>query len=89
MPATLGYAGTNFGVNGPYTAGETVTPHDTNEFANAATAIWVGTTGNAAVVLLDGTVLQFNSIPAGTLLRIACKRVNSTNTTASNMVALR
>lgn len=51
-------------------------------------ALWVGGAGNVAVVTPDGTVNTITGVPAGTLLPIQTRRVNSTNTTATSMVAI-
>ncbi len=57
-------------------------------------AVYVGTGGDVALVSPtldpDGNdkVVTFKNVPSGTALPILTKRVNSTNTTASNMVGL-
>lgn len=48
--------------------------------------LWVGGTGNVAVVGTDGVVTVYTSVPAGVYLRVQGIRVNSTNTSATNMV---
>lgn len=50
-------------------------------------AIWVGGAGIVEVVSEDGTAVQFTCV-AGSILPVKAKRVNSTNTTATLMVAL-
>ena len=52
--------------------------------------LYVGGAGDVAVLMADdpSTAVTFSSVPAGTLLPIACKKIMSTNTTATNMVAL-
>jgi hypothetical protein len=73
----------------PASGGEAVTPHNTNYFAKMARALYVGTGGNIVVVLADGTTtLTFVAVPTGSILPIVCSRVNSTNTTASDIIAL-
>ena len=64
------------------TTGQSVTPCD---------AIWVGTEGVVAVVAQNGVVTNFSCfIGSGDsgVLPVRAIRVNSTNTTASGMVAL-
>lgn len=51
-------------------------------------AIYVGGAGVVAVVLQDGSVLNVTAVAGGTL-PIQAIRVNSTNTTATVMTALR
>lgn len=51
-------------------------------------AVYVGGTGNVAVLTAKGTTITFPSVPAGALLPIKCQKIMSTNTTATDMVAL-
>lgn len=66
-----------------------VTPHDTNDLANVARALWVGGAGNVAVLLSeDSSAVTFVGVAAGTLLPLRAKRVLSTGTTATSIVAV-
>jgi hypothetical protein len=65
-----------------------VTPSDSTDIASVVRGLYVGTTGNVVVVNLDDTTCTFTSVPSGTILPVQCKRVNSTSTTASSIVAL-
>lgn len=52
-------------------------------------ALYVGGTGDVAVIPYGQTgAVTFPAVPAGTILPIACAKIMSTNTTATNMVAL-
>lgn len=51
-------------------------------------AVYVGGAGNVVAVDADGTATTFTAVPAGTTLNIAVRRINSTNTTATAMVAI-
>ncbi len=51
-------------------------------------ALWVGGAGDVDVVTPDGLNAVLSAVPAGTLLPIRCKRVNSTATTATLIVAI-
>lgn len=51
-------------------------------------AIYVGGTGDVSVDDQDDAEVVFKAVPVGTILPISPKRVNSTNTTATLMVAL-
>lgn len=73
---------------GPATGLIAVTPHDSTNISTVARALWVGGVGNVAVEMEDGTTATLTAVPAGTLLPIRAKRVNSTNTTATLIVAL-
>ena len=50
--------------------------------------IYVGTAGDVAAVSQDGTAVIFDGVPAGTTLNIAVRRINSTGTAASDILAL-
>lgn len=64
-----------------------ITPSDSVDFAQSpCTAIYVGGAGIVQVVRWDDVVVPF-TCAAGTLLSVMAKRVNSTSTTASLMVA--
>lgn len=72
-----------------------VTPSDTVDFSPFAQrsgrltdALYVGVTGDVAVVQKNGTAVIFTAVPAGKTLPVECRRVNATSTTATNLVAL-
>ena len=71
----------------PADSAAAVTPSDST-IVNCR-AIYVGTTGDVAVTTRDrGTAVTFVGVPAGTILPVQCSKVMSTNTTASDIVAL-
>lgn len=75
----------------PAEIAEAITAGDTagdNFSRGAAEGIYVGGAGNVAAVFKDGTAITFTGVPAGTILPVRAVRVNSTNTTATAMVAL-
>ncbi len=84
------YAVGNEIVDAPYVFAAAISPSDSVNFSDGpCRAIWVGTTGNAVVIMWPGAeVVTFNAIPSGTELKVCATRVNTTSTTASNMVAL-
>jgi len=50
-------------------------------------AVWVGTSGDVSIDLTEGgTAVVFPNVQDGTILPVRGVRVNSTATTASNMV---
>jgi len=67
---------------------EAVTPSDSTDLTTLARAIYVGGAGNVVAVQHDGTAVTFTAVPAGTVLPIAIRRINSTSTTATAIVAL-
>lgn len=67
--------------------GEAVTKSDTVNQTYCSKAIWVGGTGDIVAVMSSGAVLTFKAVPVGFLI-IEAVRINSTSTTATNMVFL-
>ena len=72
----------------PATKGIAVTPSDTVNLANVCRGLYVGVTGNVVVVHADGTTVTYVSLAAGVVHPIQAFRINNTNTTATNIVAL-
>lgn len=72
----------------PAQDGFAVVPADSDFTGNRqARALYIGTTGNIHVTTVTGVELTFNNVPVG-FLPVSVKRVWSTGTTASNIVAL-
>lgn len=68
---------------------EVVTPDNTTELTNVSRALYVGVGGDVSVQMaVTGTAIVFKNVPTGTILPIRIRRVNSTATTATNMVSL-
>lgn len=65
-----------------------VTTSDSTNLSSIARALYVGGAGNIAAVMPDDSVVTFVGLSAGTILPVRVKRVNATNTTATNIVAL-
>jgi len=65
-----------------------ITASDTENLDFVPRALYVGGAGDVALVGLDGTTVTFAGAQPGTIINVAYKRVNSTNTTATNLVAL-
>lgn len=67
-----------------------ITTSDTVDFPEGVTgAVWVGGAGNVVAVMQNNLTVTFTGVTAGAVLPIAARRINATNTTATNMVALR
>lgn len=69
-----------------------VTPDDGTDLTVKPRALWIGTGGNLYVEMRDASeaaqTIAFLNVPSGTLLPIRPHKVRSTNTTASNIVAI-
>ena len=64
----------------------TNTPYGATGVPQYATWLYVGTTGNVSVVRWDGTTVVIPTMAAGVWHRICTKMVNTTGTTASNLL---
>lgn len=87
----VNYRATNptidFSTASPAVKTAAVTPSDSTVLN--CRALYVGSAGDVAIVgFRDSVAVTLSSVPAGTILPIACRKVMSTNTTASNIVAL-
>jgi hypothetical protein len=72
----------------PSTLAVAVTPSDTVGFIQGpCRALYVGVAGNVSV-LSGGADVVFVGVQAGSILPVETARVNSTATTATNIVAL-
>ena len=67
---------------------EPVTPSNSKSISRNARALWVGTGGDVVALNAAGQAVTFKNVPDGSILPIATKRVNSTGTTATDIVAL-
>lgn len=72
---------------GPGVKFAAITPHDSTDM-DLTRAIYVGGAGNLVAVDVDGTATTFTAVAAGTILPIRCRRINSTSTTATALVAI-
>lgn len=67
-----------------------VTKSDATVYSPPLRALYVGTTGDVAVVLADDSApVTLTSIPAGSILPIQVKQVKSTGTSAGGFVGFR
>lgn len=72
---------------------QVATPSDTVDFPIFTQTgvlpgmVYIGGTGNMVGVAQDQTTTLFSGIPAGSQLPIGIRRINSTNTTATTIVA--
>jgi len=74
------------------TTGVVVTPSDSTDItgsnANTPATLFVGVGGNIEVITLGGSTLLLKNIPSGSFMPIQVTRVRSTNTSASDIVAI-
>lgn len=75
------------GFDHPATGASYVVPNNSQNLVKDCRALYIGVTGDVAVMLTDGSTQLFLNVPVG-ILPIQCRRVLSTGTTASAIVAL-
>jgi hypothetical protein len=67
-----------------------VTPSDLNDLSIDFTrGIYIGGTGSLRVMMVDGGIISFPRIVGGSILPLCVKRILSTGTTATNIIALK
>lgn len=72
--------------SGPAVRAVAVTPNDSTELGGVV-ALYIGTAGTLSVICADGSQCDFGAVAAG-VLPLKVRRVRSTGTGASNIVAL-
>ena len=63
-----------------------VTPSDSS--FPVTSGIYLGTSGDLSVVMKNGTEITFKSLAAGVIHPLSVTKVKTTNTTASNIIAV-
>lgn len=63
-----------------------IIPSDSDNFDYLCRSIRVGGDGDIAVVRPDNSVVEFKNCVAGEILPVIAKRVNSTGTTATDLI---
>jgi hypothetical protein len=81
------FSGFGNSIDGPGSYAAAITPNDGGDLATSARALWIGTSGNIAVVPVGGgSPVIFKSISGWMPVRVA--RVMATGTTATDIVAV-
>lgn len=76
-------------IDSPAENAAAVSKDDDNDLPTATRALYIGGDGNVSVDMVGGQEsIVFVGLTAGTILPIRATRVNSTGTTATNIVAL-
>lgn len=88
MANTDDFASLSKGLSSPADKHFAITPSDSTDFDHTTRGIYVGGSGNLVVVDQGGTTCTFTGVLAGVVYPIRAKRVNSTSTTATNLVGL-
>lgn len=87
MAAAERFGDTNL-LDSPATTGFAITPHDSTDFTFVTRGIYVGVGGDIVIVMKSGGALTFKNAVAGSVIPVRATRVNSTSTTATNLIGL-
>jgi hypothetical protein len=71
-----------------YTKAAAVTPNDSTDLGNIASALYIGTAGDLKVTTVGGSTVTFNEVPVGVFDAVIVSRVWSTGTAAADIIAL-
>lgn len=72
----------------PASGGFTIAPSDSTDLSEVTRAVYIGTGGAIAAVMLGGEDVTFTSVPGGTLLPVRLRRIKATGTTATALIGL-
>lgn len=75
-------------LDSPARRAASVTPADGTDLTTTARALWVGGGGNITLDTAGGDTVTIPNIPDGAVLPVTARRIRSTGTTATNIVAL-
>lgn len=87
-PQTDHFSGKSVELSSPGSHHFAITPSDATDFTVMARGIYVGTGGDVAIVTSDGTAVTYVGAASGSVIPMRAKRVNSTNTTADDLVGM-
>ncbi len=66
-----------------------VSPDDSNDLADGATkGLYVGVSGNVKVDMANGTTVTFTGLASGIIHPLSVKRIYSTGTTGTSIIAV-
>lgn len=65
-----------------------ITPSDATDFTKVTRGIYVGVGGDIAVVSKGGVVVVYKDVLSGSIIPFRALRVNSTSTTATDLVGM-
>lgn len=76
------------GLSSPGSGAAAITPSDTVDLPVSARAVYIGSSGNVAVITVGGDEVTFVNTAAGSTLPVRVARVKATGTTSTNLVAI-
>lgn len=72
----------------PGTGHFAITPHDSTNFTFVTRGIYVGVGGTIVIVAKEGGAVTYKNAVAGSIIPVRAIRVNSTSTTATDLVGI-
>jgi hypothetical protein len=88
MPASDKFSGYNPLLGDPCDYAFVITPANAEFQGQMPRAIYVGNQGNISAIMRDGSTVVFQNAPAGSVLPIRVRGINSTGTTATGLVGI-
>ncbi len=86
---TFDFNETQKGATSPLSSGFAITPNDSSDLGQYTRGLWIGGGGDISLILAeDSSAVEIKNIATGSLLPMVVKRVNATNTTASEIIGL-
>jgi hypothetical protein len=82
------YTGRADAISAPAQRGFTITPSDAVDLAAETRGLWIGASGDLALVLASGDEVTIAGAVGGTLLPLRVTRVKATGTSAAQLVGL-
>ncbi|MEZ4684194.1 MAG: hypothetical protein R2932_59285 [Caldilineaceae bacterium] len=76
------------GLESPAENAFSITPSDGSDLANTTRGLYVGVSGDVAVITAGGDTVTFVGLAAGIIHPIRAARVKSTGTTATDIVGV-
>jgi len=82
------YTGRADAISAPAQGGFAIIPSDSTDLAAETRGLWVGASGDLALVLASGDEVTVSGAIGGSLLPLRVRRVKATGTTATALVGL-
>lgn len=82
------FKGQGTGLTSPAVNAAAVTPNDSADLAVTPRALYLGASGNLAVVMQGGQTVTFIALAAGVPHPLRARRVLATGTTATGIIAV-
>jgi hypothetical protein len=82
------YSGRADAISAPAQRGFAITPNDAADLAAETRGLWVGASGDLALVLASGDEVVLAGAVGGSVLPLRIRRIKATGTTATQLVGL-